>query len=89
MAGLMSDELEVYEGEVLPAVVNDGRPYPKEILGEDEDDGTMVDNVEELEKNVVGHRIVKCEKRVENMGYRYSGLYTRGQEYFVITRQRR
>ena len=79
----MSDEIEVIEGEVmLPAKV-DNRPYPKETLDEDEDDGTMVENVEKLEENIVGHRIVKCEKRqVKERGY--SGLYTRDVEYFVI-----
>lgn len=80
----MSDEIEVFEGEVLPATVNDGRPYPKETLDEDEDDGTIVENVEELEKHIVGHRIAKCEKRIERGGYRYAGLYTRGHEYLAI-----
>lgn len=81
----MSDELEVFEGEVLPAVVKSDRRYPLEELSEDEDDGTIVENVEELEKNIVGSRIVKCEKRRESDQYRYAGLYTRGGEYFVIT----
>jgi len=37
-------------------------PYPPETLGEDEDDGTMVDNVAELASHVVGHRIVSAEQ---------------------------
>lgn len=32
--------------------------YPPETLGEDEDDGTMPDNVAQLAEAVVGHRIV-------------------------------
>lgn len=36
-------------------------PYPIEVLDNDEDDGTMPDNVAELEAAVVGHRIVSAE----------------------------
>jgi hypothetical protein len=36
--------------------------YPAEHLGEDEDDGTMPDNVDTLREAVVGHRIVSAEK---------------------------
>lgn len=36
--------------------------YPVEILDEDEDNGTMVKNVAELAKEVIGHRIVKVER---------------------------
>lgn len=36
--------------------------YPIEILDEDEDDGTMPGNLEELTAAVVGHRIVAVEK---------------------------
>lgn len=39
--------------------------YPVEILGEDEDNGTMVDNVETLADAVIGHKIVKVEKDAE------------------------
>lgn len=37
-------------------------PYPTEVLGEDDDDGTMPDNVAELEAAIVGRRIVSVEK---------------------------
>ena len=36
--------------------------YPTEVLGEDEDDGTMPENVAELSKSVVVRRIVAVEK---------------------------
>ncbi|MEU1200168.1 hypothetical protein ABZ446_28635 [Streptomyces sp. NPDC005813] len=36
--------------------------YPGEVLGELDDDGTMLDNVDELREAVVGHRIVKAEE---------------------------
>jgi len=36
-------------------------PYPIEILDEDDDNGTMPENVERLAETVVGHRIVKAE----------------------------
>jgi hypothetical protein len=39
--------------------------YPVEVLDEDEDDGTMPNNVSELADAVVGRRIVKVEKDVE------------------------
>jgi hypothetical protein len=38
-------------------------PYPPEILHQDEDDGTIVENVTELREKVVGHRIVSAEKK--------------------------
>lgn len=38
--------------------------YVTEKLGENEDDGTMPDNVKELETAVIGHRIVSVEKGV-------------------------
>lgn len=37
--------------------------YPEETLDPADDDGTMPDNVEELRQAVVGHRIVKAERR--------------------------
>lgn len=36
--------------------------YPREILDPNDDDGTMVRNVEELSQAVVGHKIVSAEK---------------------------
>ncbi|MFJ3248373.1 hypothetical protein [Streptomyces sp. NPDC086782] len=35
--------------------------YADEVLGSDDDDGTMPDNVDTLRDAVVGHRIVKAE----------------------------
>lgn len=35
--------------------------YPREIIPEDEDDGTIQENVEELANKVVGHRIISAE----------------------------
>ena len=37
-------------------------PYPTETLDEEEDDGTMPENVAALAGAVVGHRIVSAEK---------------------------
>jgi hypothetical protein len=42
--------------------------YPVEVLGEDDDDGTMPANVAELADAVVGHRIVGVEQGVEVKG---------------------
>jgi len=36
--------------------------YAEEILGQDEDNGTMVDNVAELREHVIGHRIVSADR---------------------------
>lgn len=54
--------------------------YPVEVLGEDEDDGTMPSNVAELAEAVVGHRIVFADrdaelpKRPDSWRYRSDGL---------------
>ena len=37
--------------------------YPFEVLGDEDDDGTMPHNVTSLERKVVGRRIVRVEKR--------------------------
>lgn len=37
--------------------------YPPEVLDEDEDDGTMPRNVDDLASHVIGHRIVSAEQR--------------------------
>ena len=37
--------------------------YPTEVLHEDEDNGTMPENVAALSESVVGHRIVSAEKQ--------------------------
>jgi hypothetical protein len=39
--------------------------YPTEVLGKDDDDGTMPENVQALREAVIGHRIVSVEKGVE------------------------
>ncbi len=45
--------------------------YPVEVLGEDDDDGTMPDSLEALRQAVVGHRIVSVEEGVEVPGRWY------------------
>lgn len=40
-------------------------PYPEEVLDEDRDDGTMVENVAELRENLVGRKIVSVEKNAQ------------------------
>lgn len=37
-------------------------PYPEEVLDEDDDDGTMVENVATLAEHVVGRKIVTVER---------------------------
>ena len=37
--------------------------YPPETLGEDDDDGTMPENVSKLEEVVVGHRIASVDRK--------------------------
>lgn len=44
--------------------------YPTETLDPYDDNGTMVDNVEELRQAVVGHRIVKVEPNTPIKGER-------------------
>lgn len=46
--------------------------YPAEVLGEDDDDGTMPDSRDALAQAVVGHRIVSVEKGVEAKGKYYT-----------------
>lgn len=45
----------------------DGRTcgYPEEVLGVDDDDGTMLENVDQLARAVIGRRIVKAEERAD------------------------
>lgn len=47
-----------------PAACRQVNPYPPEELGEDEDDGTMVNNKAEFEKAVIGHRIIDARNEV-------------------------
>jgi len=54
-------------------------PYPKETLGGDDDDGTMPENVAELEQAVVGRRIVSAEKGM------IKGRWGSETEAFVLT----
>lgn len=49
--------------------------YEPEVLGAEEDDGTMTESLEELRQAVVGHRIVTVESGVEVPG-RYGGMET-------------
>jgi len=49
-------------------------PYSVEELGPDDDDGTMPDNVAELSKHVVGHKVVGVERNASTPGrYEWSG----------------
>lgn len=43
-------------------------PYPEEVLDENDDDGTMPDNVATLAEHVVGRKIVAVEKGVRTPG---------------------
>lgn len=43
--------------------------YPLETLDPDWDNGTMPENVDELASAVIGHKIVKAEKRRVKMDY--------------------
>jgi hypothetical protein len=58
--------------------------YPPEVLGEEEDDGTMVDNLEEFSKHVIGHKIVKVETVPIN-DYYYAGLSTDREKFLRLT----
>ncbi len=53
-------------------------PYPKETLGENEDDGTMPENVAKLGGAVIGRRIVSAEKKMVKRAWRE-------QEALVLT----
>lgn len=57
------------------------RPYPVEDLDSEwADDGTMPENVTDLEKNVVGHRIVSVRENVEIPEEGAHWWYKRGTE---------
>jgi hypothetical protein len=61
--------------------------YPVETLDAEEDNGTMVENVDELREHVVGHRIVSAEHgtaRVVETGWN-GKLRTRDGDGFIIT----
>lgn len=59
--------------------------YPLEKLGEDEDDGTMPDNVNALAVKVIGHRIVSAEKRTVSIPPYEGSSRLRDTEAFVLT----
>lgn len=63
--------------------------YPPEALNtnyEDEDDGTMPANVEELRKHIVGHRIVSAEKGTARVSHTSYGTFLTHDEHgFIIT----
>jgi hypothetical protein len=54
--------------------------YPPELLPEDEDDGTMVENLADFSAAVVGHKIVSVKKE-----WRPTESYPNPAEKFVIT----
>lgn len=58
-------------------------PYPVEVLDEDDDDGTMVENVERLAEAVVGHRIVSATRKI--LSHEAWSGYVLDREQFVIT----
>ena len=62
-------------------------PYPVEELGEDDDDGTMPENVEKLREHVVGQRIVSAEHGTARVVEgRYSRSFDpRDETGFIIT----
>ncbi|UXM92533.1 hypothetical protein [Paenarthrobacter sp. JL.01a] len=52
-------------------------PYPVEVLDENDDDGTMPNNVADLSKHVVGRRIVAIDRDARTRGpYEWSGDVT-------------
>lgn len=53
--------------------------YEPEILGEDDDNGTMPENVRELADAVTGHKIVSAEKA------QFPGRWCHGETRTVIT----
>ena len=55
--------------------------YQEEVLDQDEDDGTMPNNVDTLRQSVVGRRIVRTEQR-QVPRYRYADGYF--DEAFII-----
>jgi hypothetical protein len=59
--------------------------YPEETLPEYEDDGTMPDNVDELRRAVIGHRIVKAEQRQVDVPWYPESPNTHETTTFVLT----
>lgn len=57
--------------------------YPVETLGPEDDDGTMVESKEALAQAVVGHKIVKAERLVDDK--RYGGVWGGGNTDMILT----
>ncbi|MCW2092821.1 UNVERIFIED_ORG: hypothetical protein M2328_006101 [Rhodococcus erythropolis] len=53
--------------------------YPEDVLGEEDDDGRMPENVAELSEAVVGQRIVSAEKGT------IEGRYWGSEEALILT----
>lgn len=51
-------------------------PYPDDDVSDEDDNGTMPENVDELEQHVIGHRIVSAE--LTNFDTEYSWEYNEG-----------
>jgi len=47
--------------------------YPIEVLDEDEDNGTIVENLAALGSHVIGHRITKAERQPSEDKYKRHG----------------
>lgn len=58
------------------------RIYPEDPLNQDVDDGTMPDNVQELEDALIGRKIVKVERRLIA---RNNGYYIEDSSAIVLT----
>jgi hypothetical protein len=54
-------------------------PYPPEVLGEDDDNGTMTESLDALREVVVGHRIVSVEPTTE----RDDNHYQTGTDHII------
>ena len=59
--------------------------YPEETLADDDDNGTMPDNVDVLRQAVVGHRIVKVEQREVDIPWYEGSTGSDRREALVIT----
>ena len=55
--------------------------YPEEVLDQDEDDGTMPNNVDTLRESVVGRRIIRTERRQVRRYEHVDGYF---DEAFII-----
>jgi hypothetical protein len=62
-----------------------GTPYPPEVLDEDDDNGTMPENVATLAESVVGHKIVAVEEDAPWLGPGRRGGYGRSATGLRLT----